>query len=280
MNLIEPQGRLAERGNIRFRAANMAEFTGFDPDHFAFFRELERHNNREWFLENRARYDAVVATFRALLGRLEEPMLRLNRHFDVAGKVNGNFSRINRDIRFQRDRAPYNTNYYLFFYDRRRGRKNDGRFYAAVSDEGFTTGFSIYDSGEGAVRNVLRPRLARHYETLRHWLAGHVAGRRGYDCYWYRRVRKGGRQSWEHGTGLPRTAADWETMGGLVVRKFIRPVHPALGRAAIAHEIELTFERLYPLYAFTSMEGPGWRKHLAMGPPSRTPRGRRASPRV
>ncbi len=233
-------------------------FSGFQPDHFAFFRDLDRHNNKEWFDRNRHRYDSVVAAFRELLTRLEEPALALNSHFDTEGKVNGNFSRINRDIRFQPGRAPYNTNYYLYLYDRRRGRKADGRFYVGLSDQGFSTGFSIYNQVKtGALRNILRPRLERDFERLHHWLERYIVPRR-YNCYWYRSEKK----QWIKTDGLPESAADWKRADGLVVRKFIRAAHPGLPTAALAHEIELTFERLYPLYAFTSIEGPSWKKHF------------------
>ena len=33
----------------------------FTPDLFAFLRALKRHNNREWFLANKARFEASVS---------------------------------------------------------------------------------------------------------------------------------------------------------------------------------------------------------------------------
>ena len=32
----------------------------FSAGLFAFLRELRKHNNREWFLENKARYESAV----------------------------------------------------------------------------------------------------------------------------------------------------------------------------------------------------------------------------
>ena len=37
-----------------------AMFNGFTKDTFKFFEELERNNNRNWFLENKTRYEDVV----------------------------------------------------------------------------------------------------------------------------------------------------------------------------------------------------------------------------
>jgi hypothetical protein len=82
-------------------------FLGFPPDSFAFFRELADNNNKAWFEQNRARYDEhVVGAFRGLLGTLEPFLLKLNPQFETGGKTNRSFSRINRDIRFSKDKSP------------------------------------------------------------------------------------------------------------------------------------------------------------------------------
>ena len=53
------------------------EFTGWAPEALAFLRELEDHNEREWFRANRARYDELlvgpVRALAATLTHLGEP---------------------------------------------------------------------------------------------------------------------------------------------------------------------------------------------------------------
>ena len=103
-------------------------FLGFSPDSFQFFRELAQSNNKVWFEQNRARYDQyVVGAFRGLLVALETFLLKLNPQFEIGGKTNRNFSRINRDIRFSKDKSPYKPNYYLYVFDRRQDRAEAGR---------------------------------------------------------------------------------------------------------------------------------------------------------
>ncbi len=86
-------------------------FQGFTADSFLFFQELARNNQKAWFDANRARYDQhVVGAFRGLLESLTPALLKLNPHFEVGGKTNGSFSRINRDIRFSKDKSPYKSN--------------------------------------------------------------------------------------------------------------------------------------------------------------------------
>ena len=94
------------------------EFQGFDKDCFQFFRDLSKHNNKGWFDKNRQRYELrILGTFRGLLESLTSFVLSLNPDLEVGGKTNGNFSRINRDIRFSKDKSPYHANFYCYFFN-------------------------------------------------------------------------------------------------------------------------------------------------------------------
>lgn len=73
-----------------------------------FLRQLSKNNDRDWFNDNKAKYEAArdnVAEFgQALLDRLSES--------DVLSTENGKKSlyRIYRDTRFSKDKTPYKTN--------------------------------------------------------------------------------------------------------------------------------------------------------------------------
>ena len=146
-------------------------FQGFAADSFRFFEELARHNHKAWFDENRTRYDEhVVGAFRGLLRALTPFVLKLNPHFETGGKTNGNFSRINRDIRFSKDKSPYKPNFYLYVYDGRHDRGHAGRLYVGLSADCLTVGFSIYGSWrgpKGALETVFRKRAALHRPPVR-----------------------------------------------------------------------------------------------------------------
>ena len=147
-------------------------FQGFTADSFLFFEELARNNQKAWFDANRARYDQhVVGAFRGLLEALTPALLNLNPHFEVGGKTNGSFSRINRDIRFSKDKSPYKSNYYLYVYDGRQDRGHAGRLYVGLSADCLTVGFSIYGSWrgpKGALETVFRKRVAAQRRNLCH----------------------------------------------------------------------------------------------------------------
>lgn len=78
-------------------------FEGFTAEAFAFYRELEAHNERAWWLDNKPRYDAHVrAPFEALAEELEP----------VASAVK--IYRPYRDVRFSHDKTPYKTRQGMF----------------------------------------------------------------------------------------------------------------------------------------------------------------------
>src|SRR6266849_10924305 len=88
------------------------------PATLRFFRDLRRNNSTEWMDANRERYRSdVVAPFRALLAALAPAALKLHPGFDTTGRTGVNFSRINRDIRFAKDKTPYRTQMYVTVLD-------------------------------------------------------------------------------------------------------------------------------------------------------------------
>lgn len=90
----------------------MPAFTGFDAKTLKFLKELEKNNNREWFAENKPRYEATVLEpaldFIATMG----PHLhKISDHFDAIPKrMGGSLMRVYRDTRFSKDKTPYKTN--------------------------------------------------------------------------------------------------------------------------------------------------------------------------
>ncbi|MCK8490308.1 MULTISPECIES: DUF2461 domain-containing protein [Spirosoma] len=75
---------------------------------FDFLRDLVQNNNREWFQTNRARYDAAK---NELCGVVQQVLTDLSSFEPLANTaVKDCIFRINRDIRFSKDKAPYKSN--------------------------------------------------------------------------------------------------------------------------------------------------------------------------
>lgn len=79
---------------------------------FEFLRELRENNDRDWFAENKRRYESDVRDPAVqLVARLQQPLARCAPMLHVVPKShNGSVMRIYRDTRFGKNKAPYKTN--------------------------------------------------------------------------------------------------------------------------------------------------------------------------
>lgn len=78
-------------------------------DTLQFLEDLKANNNRDWFLENKKRYEAVKKDYHQLVASLLDAMKPLDSSLEMLEVKNCVF-RINRDVRFSKDKSPYKTN--------------------------------------------------------------------------------------------------------------------------------------------------------------------------
>jgi uncharacterized protein (TIGR02453 family) len=217
----------------------------FTSETFRFFRDLSRHNRTEWMAANRDRYKSrVVEPLRLLLDALAPAMRKLHPGFDTSGRTGPNLSRINRDIRFAKDKTPYRTQMYLMFADAKTW-KLGGQLYIGISPNVLTVGFRIYgmDKESILVKSAI-PRMQKNPA----WLA-QQSRRLGksYESYWYS-VQKG---EWTRNDGWPLQPEHWKKLKGWVVRKKLKPA--AATRPAFARDAQKILAELFPLYRFLSL---------------------------
>jgi uncharacterized protein (TIGR02453 family) len=81
----------------------------FSQDFLAFFSELEENNSKAWFDSQKARYQASVKEpFEQFITDLLQLVGRIEPFFECQPK--DAIFRINRDIRFSKNKSPYKTN--------------------------------------------------------------------------------------------------------------------------------------------------------------------------
>jgi uncharacterized protein (TIGR02453 family) len=115
-----------------------APFVGFPREGIDFFKQLQRNNNREWFLAHKDVYERCCrAPMQALVAELE-PRFGTTK-----------ISRINRDMRFSRDGAPYKT--YI--------AAGVGGHYISLSANGLFVGAGLYKP-DAAVLQRFRAAIA------------------------------------------------------------------------------------------------------------------------
>jgi len=84
---------------------------------FGFLRELNSNNDREWFAENKTRYEQFV--LQPAMDFVTQMQPRLANHsrylLAEAKRSGGSIMRIYRDTRFSKDKTPYKTNAGIHF---------------------------------------------------------------------------------------------------------------------------------------------------------------------
>lgn len=151
------------------------EFTGFPREAFTFWAKLENNNNREWFQANKDVYDrACRQPLQALVDELK-PLYG-----------GGKLSRINRDMRFARDKSPYKD--YI--------AAGVGDTYISLSKHGVWVGTGMYkpdsavlarfraavtdDESGAALAQLVRELRRKKYDVSTHEML--ASAPRGYDA--------------------------------------------------------------------------------------------------
>ncbi len=89
----------------------------FSAKLFTFLRELRNNNDREWFAENKSRYEQdVLFAAMEFVTQMQPRIYRHSRYLLAEPKrVGGSIMRIYRDTRFSKDKTPYKTNVGIHF---------------------------------------------------------------------------------------------------------------------------------------------------------------------
>ena len=228
----------ARRGKL---SSNNARITA---DTFRFFRDLNRNNRKEWMDANRERYQsAVVQPFRTLLEELTPAVQKLGTSFDISGRTGVNFSRINRDIRFAKDKTPNRPQMYLMFPARGGKEAKPGELYVGVTEKVVTAGFRVYFD-----RETKGSALAARIQQAPKWCAQQKRRMaRQYESYWYS-MKRG---EWTKNNGWPVTPEEWKKLRAWVVRKKITPA--AAVRPKFSKDAANIFCQVLPLLRFVSL---------------------------
>jgi len=164
----------------------MAAEAIFSKDVFQFFKDLGKHNKKTWMDANRERYqETVTKPFRKLLQEVSPALLKVDPKFDVMARSGGNFSRINRDIRFAKDKTPYHPHMYLKVSVPSAGEMEGGELYVGIAAEAVTAGFRIYAMPKrklSPIALLAEPKLAANPRLLAQ--QKRRLGKK-YESYWY-----------------------------------------------------------------------------------------------
>jgi uncharacterized protein (TIGR02453 family) len=134
----------------------MASQSYFSRNLFAFLSELSTHNKRDWFQNNKARYEAHVREpFLRFIGDLGPRLHTINRHIVVdPSPVGGSMMRIYRDIRFSKDKSPYKMSVAAHFWHEKGKEGATPAYYLHVEPGGSLIGAGIWRPEPAALKKI------------------------------------------------------------------------------------------------------------------------------
>ncbi|MES2805347.1 MAG: DUF2461 domain-containing protein [Bacteroidota bacterium] len=108
-------------------------------DTLQFLDDLKANNNRDWFLENKKRYEAVKKDYQQLVGDFLDAMKPLDPSLEMLEVKNCTF-RINRDIRFSKDKTPYKSHLGVWLSSGAKGMNRSGYYLHLEKGASFIAG--------------------------------------------------------------------------------------------------------------------------------------------
>ena len=96
----------------------MGKFNGFPKDTLKFLRGLEKNNKKDWFEAHRAEYDDYyIEPAKAFVEAIGPKLKKISKSLNAEPRINGSIFRINRDVRFSKDKTPYKPHVDLWFWE-------------------------------------------------------------------------------------------------------------------------------------------------------------------
>ena len=135
----------------------MAMFQGFPEETIRFFLDLRFHNEVLWFHAHREEYEAYIRKpFREFIEAMAPTVLQIADDIDT--RPNKCLARINRDIRFTRDKSPYRDHLWLLFRRSGEERAHSVMYWFELSPEVVEWGLGFWGDNRPAM-DALRRKM-------------------------------------------------------------------------------------------------------------------------
>ena len=219
-----------------------AGFKGFGPDTLRFLSELEANNNREWFAENKARYENdVLDVALHFIQAMHAPLGEFAPHFvALPTRVGGSLMRVYRDTRFSKNKLPYKTNIGIQFRHEDAKDVHAPGYYVHIEADDVFLGAGMWRPASEPIRQIRERISARPQEWKR--AIGGAGFRRHYKL---------------EGESLTRPPRGFdkehECIDDLKRKSFIavKPLDPGVvGNARFLKRVETSFRAADPLMRF------------------------------
>lgn len=213
-------------------------FSGFTDETFEFFMAIRFNNNRPFFLDNHDWYLRAVRTpALELAADLAPAVETLDENLER--RPNKVVSRINRDIRFAKDKSPYRDYIWLAFRRPGAERATTLGVFFDLSVDGASFGMGFYDENR-PLMNALRRRLVQDPQPfLNTWRA--VKGKFTLHTKSFKRMAIP--------EGLSAEAREWYNLKGFYVERDVPDIE-LLKSPALVDEIVKGYQTITPMYRY------------------------------
>jgi len=133
-----------------------------------FLDDLKKNNNRDWFQDNKKRYEIFKKDYHQLVSDFLDVMKPLDPSLELLEVKNCTF-RINRDIRFSKDKSPYKAHLGVWMSPGAKGANRAGYYVHIEKGASFIAG-GFY-SPEAEDLKKVRKEIAFFHEDLEGILA-------------------------------------------------------------------------------------------------------------
>jgi uncharacterized protein (TIGR02453 family) len=132
-------------------------------DSLQFLDDLKANNNRDWFLDNKKRYEVFKKDYQKLVADFLDVMKPLDPSLEMLEVKNCTF-RINRDIRFSKDKSPYKDHVGIWISSGSKGMNRSGYYVHIARTGSFIAGGFYCPEAEDLKK--LRKEIAYFHEDL------------------------------------------------------------------------------------------------------------------
>ena len=132
-------------------------------DTLQFLDDLKANNNRDWFLDNKKRYEAFKKDYQLLVADLLDAMKPLDPSLEILEVKNCTF-RINRDIRFSKDKTLYKSHLGIWLSSGAKGLNRSGYYIHLENGSSFIAG-GLYCPEANDLKKM-RKEIAYFHEDL------------------------------------------------------------------------------------------------------------------
>ena len=146
-------------------------YASIEKQTIAFLEELAVNNNRDWFKENKSRYEAqVLDVALRFIQSMQDPLAEFAPHFTaIPQRMGGSLMRVYRDTRFSKNKLPYKTNIGIQFRHEQARDVHSPGYYVHIDPDQVFLGVGMWRPDSDSLRAIRERIVAKSTE----WKSAH-----------------------------------------------------------------------------------------------------------